>query len=46
MAAIIAAFDAARNGKASHPDTSGWCADGLVNGYWFGEAGIAQHHQA
>ena len=44
MAQIIAAFDAARNGETPHPDTGAWCADGLVDGYWFGDAGIAQHH--
>ncbi|HRE87477.1 MAG TPA: U32 family peptidase, partial [Accumulibacter sp.] len=46
MAAIIAAFDAARNGQASAPDTSAWASAGLVNGYWFGDAGIAQHPPA
>jgi collagenase-like PrtC family protease len=46
MNEIIAAFDAARNGETPHPDTGAWCVDGLVNGYWFGDAGIAQHHLA
>jgi len=49
MAAIIAAFDAARRGESVQPDTSGWAAEGMVDGYWFGEAGItnlATHHQA
>jgi len=41
MAAIIAAFDAARKGRTPRVDTSGWAGDGLVNGYWFGDAGIA-----
>jgi collagenase-like PrtC family protease len=44
MAAIIAAFDAARRGDAVTADTSGWNASGLVDGYWFGDAGIVQHH--
>ena len=44
MAAIITAFDAARSGETPHPDTREWCADGLVDGYWFDDAGIAQHH--
>ncbi len=46
MDEIIAAFDAARRGKTTQPDTSCWCEDGLVDGYWFGDAGIARHHQA
>ena len=46
MAAIIAAFDAARDGQEPNPDTSGWASEGLVDGYWFGDAGIAQHQQA
>lgn len=44
MPAIIAAFDAARRGEAVAVDSSGWNASGLVNGYWFGEAGIVQRH--
>ena len=43
--AIIAAFDTARHGKMPHPDTSDWNTDGMVDGYWFGEAGIVQRHQ-
>lgn len=46
MAEIIAAFDAARRGETPRPDTHDWCADGLVDGYWFGDAGIAQHRLA
>lgn len=46
MTQIVAAFDAARKGETPHPDTAAWCDDGLVDGYWFGDAGIAQHHQA
>ncbi|MFB0937188.1 MAG: U32 family peptidase [Propionivibrio sp.] len=50
MAEIIAAFDAARNGvefggKPS-PAAREWAADGMVDGYWFGEAGIVARHQA
>lgn len=44
MPAIIAAFDAARRGEAVAVDSSGWNASGLVDGYWFGEAGIIQRH--
>lgn len=43
MAAIIAAFDAARCARPADPDTTGWASEGLVDGYWFGDAGIAQH---
>ena len=43
-AAIIAAFDSARRGEVVNPDTAGWNASGLVDGYWFGDAGIVQHH--
>lgn len=42
--AIIAAFDAARRGQPVSPDTSAWNPNGLVDGYWFGDAGIARHH--
>jgi collagenase-like PrtC family protease len=42
--AIIAAFDAARRGEEVGTDGSGWNASGLVDGYWFGDAGIRQHH--
>lgn len=40
---IVAAFDAARQGQpaTSRPE---WNLDGLVDGYWFGDAGIRQHH--
>lgn len=44
MNAVIAAFDVARRGETVNADTSAWCAEGLVDGYWFGEAGIEQHH--
>jgi len=49
MAAIIAAFDAARRGDAAAAatvDTSGWASEGLVDGYWHGEPGIASHQGA
>lgn len=42
--AIIEAFDTARHGKMPNPDTSDWVTDGMVDGYWFGEAGIVQRH--
>jgi collagenase-like PrtC family protease len=41
---IIAAFDAARRSEAVQVDSSTWSTSGLVDGYWFGDAGIAQHH--
>ena len=41
---IIAAFDAARNGQTASSKAE-WNPCGLVDGYWFGDAGIAQHHQ-
>ncbi len=44
MAEIIAAFDAARNDQPVAPSNMGtWNTDGLVDGYWFGDAGIATH---
>jgi len=46
MPQIIAAFDAARRGEPVAPDMAGWASDGMVDGYWFGEPGIARHHQA
>ncbi len=42
--AIIAAFDAARRGESVTVDSQGWNSSGLVDGYWFGDAGIVQHH--
>jgi len=42
--AIIAAFDAARRGETVSVDSTSWNASGLVDGYWFGDAGIVQHH--
>ncbi|MCE1182558.1 MAG: U32 family peptidase [Rhodocyclales bacterium] len=42
--AIIAAFDAARRGETVDVDGSAWNASGQVDGYWFGDAGIHQHH--
>jgi len=44
MDEIIAAFAAARQGQAPAVDTSSWSECGLVDGYWFGDAGIATHH--
>ena len=41
--AIVNAFDAARRGQPVAADAA-WNASGLVDGYWFGDAGIAQHH--
>jgi collagenase-like PrtC family protease len=46
MPEIVAAFDAARRGEAVAPDMRGWAGEGMVDGYWFGDAGIASHHQA
>ena len=40
-AAIVAAFDAARRGESASADPA-WNADGMVNGYWYGQAGIAR----
>ncbi|MDR3220435.1 MAG: U32 family peptidase [Candidatus Accumulibacter sp.] len=41
-AEIVAAFDDARRG--GHPTADrAWAADGFVDGYWFGEAGIVAH---
>ena len=41
---IIGAFDQARNGHAATAASQKWDASGLVDGYWFGAAGIVQHH--
>jgi collagenase-like PrtC family protease len=40
---IVAAFDAARRGEpaTANPD---WNSEGLVDGYWFGDAGIVQRN--
>jgi collagenase-like PrtC family protease len=46
MAEIIAAFDAARHGGIPQPAKREWAPEGLVDGYWFGEAGIVARHQA
>jgi collagenase-like PrtC family protease len=46
MPEIIAAFDAARRGESPAPDMSSWASEGMVDGYWFGEPGIAVHTQA
>lgn len=42
--AIIAAFDAARHGRSVTIDHTDWSTSGLVDGYWFGDAGIGSHH--
>ena len=44
IAEIIAAFDAARRGELLAVDKPNWSDSGLVDGYWFGDAGIRQHH--
>ena len=41
---IVAAFDAARRGQPVEVDSSAWNPSGLVDGYWFGDAGIGRHH--
>ena len=47
---IIAAFDVARKSAAGADNPPSvareWASDGLVDGYWFGEAGIVARHQA
>ena len=40
MPDIIAAFDAARRGDSVAPDMREWAPNGMVDGYWFGKAGI------
>ena len=41
---IIAAYDTARRGQVIAADPSDWAMSGMVDGYWFGDAGIVQHH--
>ncbi|MBP8170209.1 MAG: U32 family peptidase [Azonexus sp.] len=41
---IITAFDAARRGDATDVNSKDWNPCGLVDGYWFGDAGIVQRH--
>ena len=41
---IISAFDAARRGEAINVNSKDWNPCGLVDGYWFGDAGIVQRH--
>jgi collagenase-like PrtC family protease len=41
---ILAAFDGARRGETPIANTQHWDACGLVDGYWFGDAGIVQRH--
>jgi hypothetical protein len=33
-----------RSGQALQVDNRSWSESGLVDGYWFGDAGIRQHH--
>lgn len=40
---ILAAFDAARRGQPASAQAE-WSSEGLVDGYWFGDAGIVQRH--
>ena len=40
---IVAAFDAARRGEPATANAD-WNSEGLVDGYWFGDAGIVQRH--
>jgi collagenase-like PrtC family protease len=42
-AEIVAAFDAARRGQAASANGA-WNPEGLVDGYWFGDAGIVTRH--
>ena len=42
-AGIVAAFDAARRGQPASAQVE-WSSEGLVDGYWFGDAGIVQRH--
>lgn len=44
MNEIIAAFDSARRGEPPLANPQHWDACGLVDGYWFGDAGIVQRH--
>ena len=44
-AEIVAAFDLARRGEAPPPADTAWAPEGLVDGYWFGDAGIVARHQ-
>ena len=41
---IVAAFDSARHGATPQTNTQRWDDCGLVDGYWFGDAGIVQRH--
>jgi Collagenase and related proteases len=46
MKEIIAAFDAARQGEDPSPASPEWASEGMVDGYWFNEAGIVARHHA
>lgn len=41
---IVAAFDLVRRGQSGTVDSKDWDPCGLVDGYWFGDAGIVQRH--
>ena len=41
---IVAAFDHARHGQVPCANMQHWDTCGLVDGYWFGDAGIVQRH--
>ncbi len=45
MEQIIRAFDHARCGETPEAASAAWGDEGMVDGYWFGDAGIAQHHR-
>ena len=46
MPEIVAAFDAARDARQPDVDMRDWASAGMVDGYWFGDAGISARHQA
>ncbi|MDR1368305.1 MAG: U32 family peptidase [Candidatus Accumulibacter sp.] len=41
MHEIVTAFDLARRGETIPAQGSDWAGEGMVNGYWYGEPGIA-----
>jgi len=45
VAEIVAAFDGARRGEPVAAEGEDWNRSGMVDGYWFGEAGIHRHHR-
>ena len=46
LSEILDAFDAARKGEQPTVDREAWAECGLVDGYWFGQPGIARHPQS